>query len=111
MIIIVVGMWRRNGAGPDTQAFLYNSKRYLPGVKDADLLMIQLVAALTHDIDSFLVSILSKFKLERWATGDIDSETRSRSEDFIEHCNALAEQFLGLMIAVISERTVPRVGE
>ena len=47
-----------------------------------------------------------RFKLAKWATGDIDTETVSRSEDFVEHCNSLADQWLGLMIAMTSERYV-----
>ena len=57
---ISVGMWRRNGTAADSQAFIYNSKKYCPGVKDADLMMLQLVAAFCDDIDSYLVSILAK---------------------------------------------------
>ena len=37
-------------------------------------------------------------------------ETVSRSEDFIEHCNSLADQWLGLVISLVSERSVAGVG-
>ena len=37
-------------------------------------------------------------------------ETVSRSEDFIEHCNSLADQWLGLVISLASERCVAGVG-
>ena len=108
---INVGMWRRNGAMAESQAFLYNSRKYCPGLREADLLLVQLMAALTDDVDSFLVTILARFKLAKWATGDLDSETALRAEDFVDHCNGLAEQWLGLIIALASERFTPGVGQ
>eukprot|EP00092_Neocalanus_flemingeri_P020804 GFUD01022541.1.p1 GENE.GFUD01022541.1~~GFUD01022541.1.p1 ORF type:complete len:1872 (+),score=427.20 GFUD01022541.1:98-5617(+) len=108
---INVGMWRRNGAMAESQAFLYNSRKYCPGLREADLLLVQLMAALTDDVDSFLVTILARFKLAKWATGDLDSETALRAEDFVDHCNGLAEQWLGLVIALASERFTPGVGQ
>ena len=92
------------------QAILYNSRTFCPGIKDADLLMMQIIAALYDDIDNYLVALLAKFKLAKWASGDIDTDTSTRSEDFIEHCNGLADQFLGLMISLTSERWSPGVG-
>jgi len=108
---INVGMWRRNGVMVESQAFLYSSKRYCPGLREADLLLVQLLTSLTDDIDSFLVTILARFKLAKWATGAIDTETALRAEDFVEHCNGLAEQWLGFIIALASERFTPGVGE
>ena len=52
-----------------------------------------------------------RYKLAKWASGDLDTETSQRSEDFIEHNNNLADQWLGLMIALTSERAVPGLGE
>ena len=57
-----------------------------------------------------LLKICRRYKLAKWATGDIDMETVSRSEDFIEHCNSLADQWLGLVISLASERCVAGVG-
>ena len=73
---ISVGMWRRNGSTADSQvrpyrgdidndkhclqAFLYHSKKYCPGIREADLLLLQMVAALCDDVDTFLVSTLAK---------------------------------------------------
>ena len=42
------------------QAFLYHNKKYCPGIRDADLLLLQMVAALCDDVDTFLVSTLVK---------------------------------------------------
>ena len=108
---ISTGMWKRNGNSAESQAFLYNSKKYCPGLKDSDLLMMQMVAAMSPDIDKMLVTVLARFKLTKWATGDLDSEPKARSSDFVEHCNGLADQWLGLMIALTAERFTPGVGE
>ena len=67
--------------------------------------------ALTPDVDTFLVSLLARFKLTKWATGDLDSETAVRADEFVEHCNGLAEQWLSLLIAMAGERFMPGVGE
>ena len=57
------------------------------------------------------IRLYSRYKLAKWASGDLDTETGHRSEDFVEHNNSLADQWLGLMIALISERSVPGLGE
>ena len=107
---ISIGMWKRNGSSAESQAFLYNSKKYCPGLKDSDLMMMQMVAAMSDDVDTLLVTILARFKLTKWASGDIENEPKARSADFIEHCNGLADQWLGLMIALTAERFIPGIG-
>ena len=107
---ITIGMWKRNGSSAESQAFLYNSSKYCPGIKDSDLLMLQLVTSLTRDLDTLLVTILARFKLTKWATGDLEIEPKARSAEFVEHCNGLADQWLGLMIALTAERWTPGVG-
>ena len=42
------------------QAFLYHSKKYCPGIREADLLLLQMGAALCDDMDTLLVSTLAK---------------------------------------------------
>ena len=49
-----------------------------------------------------------RFKLTKWATGDLDSEATVRAEEFVEHCNGLAEHWLALVIAMAGERSVWR---
>ncbi len=38
-------------------------------------------AALCEDIDLFLANILAKFKLTKWVTGDLDTETSGTDTD------------------------------
>jgi hypothetical protein len=64
-----------------TQAFLYNSRKYCPGIREADFLHLQLCLSLTEDVDSMLVTLLARFKLAKWATGELDSETAVRLEE------------------------------
>ena len=107
---ISIGMWKRNGSSAESQAFLYNSKKYCPGIKDNDLLMMQMMASLTQDVDTLLVTLLARFKLTKWATGDLEIEPKARSAEFVEHCNGLADQWLGLIIGLTAERFTPGVG-
>ena len=57
---ISIGMWKRNGSSAESQAFLYNSKKYCPGIKDKDLLMMQMMVSLTKDVDTLLVTLLAR---------------------------------------------------
>ncbi|XP_023334562.1 E3 ubiquitin-protein ligase UBR2 isoform X2 [Eurytemora carolleeae] len=103
-------MWRRNGNQADSQAFIYNNRTFFPGIREADLLLLQVGAALTPNIDQYLVNILARFKLTKWVTGDMDTESVVRSEEFVEKCNALAEHWLNLVIAMVGERFTDGVG-
>ena len=57
---ISIGMWKRNGSSAESQAFLYISKKYCPGIKDKDLLMMQMMVSLTKDVDTLLVTLLAR---------------------------------------------------
>ena len=108
---INVGMWRRNGGRADSLAFLYNNRTYLTGLRESDLLLLQLGAAVSTNTNQFLVNILARYKLAKWVTGELDSESATRSDDFVEKCNGLADQFLLLLIALVGERHAAGVGE
>ena len=103
-------MWRRNGGQAEGQAYLYLSRKYCPGLRESDLLLLQLAAAITDNVDEFLVSLLARFRLAKWATGDLDTEATTRRDEFVEQCNGLAEEWLALVIAMIGERNYPGVG-
>ena len=57
-----------------------------------------------------LSNINARFKLTKWANGDLETEPKARSQEFVEHCNGLADQWLGLMIGLTGERFSPWVG-
>ena len=57
---ISIGMWKRNGSSAESPGFLYNSKKYCPGIKDKDLLMMQMMVSLTKDVDTLLVTLLAR---------------------------------------------------
>jgi len=112
---IEIGMWRRNGSSAEGQAYIYLSSKYCPGLKEADLLLLQLTAAITDDMDDFLVWMITRFQLAKWTTGEIDSQgsfhqEREMEDTMIEWCNGLAEDWLSLITAMLSERSSSKVG-
>jgi len=106
---IEIGMWRRNGSTAEGQAYIYLSKKYCPGLKEADLLLLQLTASMVDNMDDFLVWILARFNLTKFVTGELENETRV-VEEMVDFKNGLAEDWLSLIIAMISERSSSNVG-
>ena len=49
---------------------------------------------------------MARFRLAKWATGDLDTEATTRRDEFVEQCSAV----LALVIAMIGERNYPGVG-
>ena len=51
-----------------------------------------------------------RFKLTKWATGDLEIEPKARSPEFVEQVCGLADQWLGLIIGLTAERFTVGVG-
>jgi E3 ubiquitin-protein ligase UBR2 len=89
---------------------------------DRDILLLQVVAAIS-DPDQFLIRVLDRFSLTRWATFGFEDLPSSRStettpstpsatqEDLSRITVTLAEEMLHLIIMLLMERYVPGVGQ
>ena len=101
-------LWRRNGNAIDGISFIYHLA--LPRLKQNDLIMLQLAAALSKDSGGGLVqTLLHMFRLIKWANGEFDEG--DVSEDESTKTNNLADEFLKIVLAVLSERFNHYVGK
>jgi E3 ubiquitin-protein ligase UBR2 len=115
-------LWRRNGFALEHQ--LHHFSNLCRGeMADRDILMLQVVAAIT-DPNCFLIRVLDRFSLTRWATfgfedmpatrsseSSIPSTPSATAEDLSRITVTLAEEMLHLIIALLMERYIPGVGQ
>lgn len=114
-------LWRRNGFSLDHQLHYY-SNLCRSEMYDRDILLLQVVAAIS-DPNKFLIRILDRFSLTRWATFGFEDLPATRSteltpstpsstqEDLSRITVTLAEEMLHLIIILLMERYVPGVGQ
>lgn len=104
-------MWRRNGYSLLNQLYLYHSVRCRTEMLDRDIVMLQIGATLIQS-DEFLIHLLNKFNLLNWADPDFEENSlKNREEDSMHQTISLVEEFLGLLIVLVGERTIPGVGK
>ncbi|XP_064603615.1 E3 ubiquitin-protein ligase UBR2-like isoform X2 [Liolophura sinensis] len=101
------GMWRRNGYSLLNQIFFYHNVKCRGEMYDRDIVMLQLGAALLPS-DEFMIHVLNKYNLIQWAR---ELYEIGGQDDPVRHSETLAEEFLSLLIILLSERYVPGVGK
>ena len=100
------GMWRRNGYSLQHQIFFYHNARCRGEMYDRDIQTLQFCAA-NMDQDSFLLQLLDRFDLVRWAEPDF----QVAEEESIRHLTSLVEELFGLLVTLVGERFSPGVGQ
>ncbi|KAI1713887.1 ATP-dependent clp protease adaptor protein clpS domain-containing protein [Ditylenchus destructor] len=115
-------LWRRNGFSLVNQMHNYSSHLCRTEMFDRDVLLLQVVAALM-DPNKFIIRVLDKFTLSKWAEiGFEDSSTPLSSasipgtpsatpEELSKISTMLAEEMLQLLIFILGERYLPGLGE
>lgn len=105
------GMWRRNGYSLVNQVYFYHNVRLREEMYDRDILMLQYVAAFT-DANDFLIHVINKFGLFLvWSQENYESHNRKPEEDYLRQTITLIEEFLSLILIIVSERFTPGVGD
>lgn len=105
------GMWRRNGYSLVNQVYFYHNVRLREEMYDRDILMLQYVAAFTQP-DEFLVHVVNKFQLFiQWSLESYETYNRKPEEDYLRQTITLIEEFLSLILVLVSERYTPGVGK
>ncbi|KAM7298268.1 E3 ubiquitin-protein ligase UBR2 [Ixodes scapularis] len=99
------GMWRRNGYSLLNQIYFYHNVRLRGETYDRDVTLLQAAAALLES-NEFLIQLLHKYGLLAWAKDGYDSADEANLPLTV----ALAEEFLGLVLTLVSERSLPGVG-
>lgn len=100
------GMWRRNGYSLLNQIYFYHNVRLRNETYDRDITLLQAAAALLES-NEFLIHVLNKYGLLAWASNTYDS---TQDEANAQLTVTIAEEFLGLILTLVSERSLPGVG-
>lgn len=105
------GMWRRNGYSLLNQIYLYHNSKCRMEMLDKDIVILQMGASLI-DSNEFLIHVLNKFNLLKWAQPNFELNLLNGSEDeSIRQTISLVEEFLTLIITIVGERYTPGVGK
>lgn len=105
------GMWRRNGYSLLNQIYLYHNSKCRMEMLDKDIVILQMGASLI-DSNEFLIHVLNKFNLLKWAQPNFELNLLNGSEDeSIRQTINLVEEFLTLIITIVGERYTPGVGK
>ncbi|KAL4237392.1 hypothetical protein ACF0H5_002110 [Mactra antiquata] len=101
-------MWRRNGYALINQIFFYHNVKCRKEMYDRDIVMLQVGASMCPGND-FILHLLYKFGLINWVREEYD--VPSGQEDSLRQTILLAEEFLNLLVVILSERYMQGVGE
>ncbi|CAL1294338.1 unnamed protein product [Larinioides sclopetarius] len=104
------GMWRRNGYSLLNQVYFYHNVRLRDEMYDRDILMLQIAAAMIES-NEFLIHLIYKYGLLNWADEGFDGSSRKPEEDNIRQVITVAEEFLSLVLIILSERYTPYLGQ
>ncbi|XP_054719736.1 E3 ubiquitin-protein ligase UBR2-like [Uloborus diversus] len=103
------GMWRRNGYSLLNQVYFYHNVRLRDEMYDKDILMLQIAASMIES-NEFLIHLIYKYGLLNWAAENYDGTNRKSEDDNIRQILTIAEEFLSLVLVLVSERYVPGLG-
>ncbi|XP_035225375.1 E3 ubiquitin-protein ligase UBR2-like [Stegodyphus dumicola] len=103
------GMWRRNGYSLLNQVYFYHNVRLRDEMYDRDILMLQIAASMIES-NEFLIHLIYKYGLINWAAENYDGTNRKSEDDNIRQVLTVAEEFLSLVLVIVSERFTPGLG-
>ncbi|CAJ0578381.1 unnamed protein product, partial [Mesorhabditis spiculigera] len=111
------GLWRRNGFSVVNQIHNYYSPLCRTEMYDRDLRLLQVGAAMTPPV-RFLLHVLCRYSLDKWADENFDGTPRSNEfgqkaewEENSKCLVSLAEDLMHTLILITGERWIPGVGE
>ncbi|KAJ2722882.1 E3 ubiquitin-protein ligase ubr1 [Coemansia sp. Benny D115] len=102
MAQIRAGLWVRNGYVIRSQSHHYREVSLRENTYDQDIVLIQFFASIWRDPDHILMTLLDRFGLYDWLSG------RPHEPSVYEpaHMHYMVEEFLNLLIVLVSERHV-----
>ncbi len=107
---VQAGLWRRNGYSILHQIYFYHNVKCRNEMLNKDIILLQVGASLIESND-FLIHLLNKFKLIEWADPNFEQSLKRGEDDTLRQMIMLVEEFLALLITVVSERYVVGVGK
>ncbi len=109
---IFCGLWKRNGTPAAGTLFFYDRFRTWPSLRRCDLVFLQSVAAIAADPGRVVMALMQRYRLLSWANGELDKKyTTNYNEQFIKDTCGLSEEFLRVVIAMLTERTVNNMSD
>lgn len=105
---VYAGMWRRNGYSLLNQLYFYRNVKCRSEMLDRDVIILQMGASLIES-NEFLIHIMNKFNLLQWT--EKDYKPILPEEDTIRQLINIIDEFLELLIVIISERFMFGVGQ
>ncbi|CAL4120871.1 unnamed protein product [Meganyctiphanes norvegica] len=104
-------MWRRNGFSLINQIYFYHNVRCRQEMLDRDVMLLQIAATLI-DSNEFLIHLLNRFNLMNWAREDYEiNYLRGNDEDNMRQTVTMVEEYLQLVMTLVSERHTPGIGQ
>jgi E3 ubiquitin-protein ligase UBR2 len=102
------GLWKRNGFALLSQVYFYSNIKCRQEMFDRDILCLQMGASMMEP-NEFLVNLLSRYGLFAFFTEEnFELPSESLPDDLkLEYLIPMSEDFLELLIQVISERYEP----
>jgi E3 ubiquitin-protein ligase UBR2 len=102
------GLWKRNGFALLSQVYFYSNIKCRQEMFDRDILCLQMGASMMEP-NEFLVNLLSRYGLLAFFTEEnFELPSESLPDDLkLEYLMPMSEDFLELLIQVISERYEP----
>ena len=102
--VVHANMWKRNGFSLQNQVHFYHKTPGRVQMYNLDIALLQFCAAISESMDVFLINVMNKFhsKLLDWITRR--PESPAALDDLSKTYLALIEEFLYLLIVLLSER-------
>lgn len=105
------GMWRRNGYSLVNQILYFHGALMRKEMFDRDILVLQECAAMCEP-NEYMIHLLNKFQLFTWITSETTREplvgpkavSFRNDEEILTQTMSLGEEFLQLLLTIVSER-------
>eukprot|EP01135_Chromosphaera_perkinsii_P001327 Nk52_evm54s164 gene=Nk52_evmTU54s164 len=106
------GLWARNGFSIKNQVYNYLGVNFRELTFDNDLRLMQ-IAALSSDINDFAAMVLYRFGLDSFlnAHESMDKVVECMSDEKLDLCVLLSEDYFQILISLFCERYAEGVGE
>ncbi|PVV02036.1 hypothetical protein BB560_003520 [Smittium megazygosporum] len=99
-------MWSRNGFVVKSQAHHYREISLRENTFDQDIFLVQFFLCLWDDPDHILLTILDRFELIDWFSGNFLSMEPENQPYPPDQLISLVDEFLGVLIVLVTDRVV-----
>jgi E3 ubiquitin-protein ligase UBR2 len=106
-----VGLWKRNGYSLQSQIYFYKNNKFRHEMFERDVLCMQIGASVMNS-NEFLIDLLVHYNLYDFFLDESFSANEPTSDDLkLEYLIPISEDFLKLLIQILSERYDPLMSQ